>query len=310
MMNTIGILGALLKTMRPRQWTKNLLLFAGLIFAQHLFHIDSLLKTLGAFFLFCLLSSTIYIINDIQDVEHDRAHPLKSKRPIAAGLLSIRVAAVAAAAIAGISLILSFLLDSTFGYVALGYCMLLFVYSLTLKHVVILDVLTIAIGFVLRAIAGAVVIDVEFSSWLLLCTILLALFIALSKRRHEIVLLGENANAHRKILEEYSEHLLDQMIGVVTASTLMAYALYTMAPETRAKFGTSYMILTIPFVIYGIFRYLYLVHQKELGGSPTTILITDKPILFDVLLWTVISVVLIYRQVLLAFFAGLFSVNQ
>ena len=188
----------------------------------------------------------------------------------------------------------SFLLDVEFGYVAIIYFLLSFAYSFFLKHIVILDVLTLAIGFVLRAIAGAVVIDVEFSSWLLLCTILLALFLGLSKRRHELVLLGDNAHSHRKILEEYSPHLLDQMIGVVTASTLMAYALYTMAPETREKFGTSYMILTIPFVIYGIFRYLYLVHQKEQGGNPTTVLITDKPILLNILLWGLVSVLLIY----------------
>jgi len=293
-MSSTSIFLALVKTMRPKQWIKNLVLFAGLIFAHHLFILDSVIRTVAAFFLFCFLSSAIYIVNDIKDVESDRAHPLKSKRPIAAGRLSTGIAAISAAIVAGISLVLAFLLDVEFGYVALLYFVLLFTYSFYLKHVVILDVLTIAIGFVLRAIAGAVVIGVEFSSWLLLCTILLALFIGLSKRRHEIVLLGDNAHSHRKILEEYSPHLLDQMIGVVTASTLMAYALYTMAPETREKFGTSYMILTIPFVIYGIFRYLYLVHQKEQGGSPTTILVTDKPILLNVLLWGIVSVALIY----------------
>lgn len=285
---------ALVKTMRPKQWLKNLILFAGLIFAHHLFIFDSFIRTVAAFFLFCLLSSAIYIVNDIKDIERDRAHPLKSRRPIAAGQLSLGIAAIFAAIIAGIALVLAFLLDIEFGYVASLYAMLLFAYSFYLKHVVILDVLTISLGFVLRAVAGAVVIDVEFSSWLLLCTILLALFLGLSKRRHELVLLGDNAHSHRKILEEYSPHLLDQMIGVVTASTLMAYALYTMAPETREKFGTSYMILTIPFVIYGIFRYLYLVHQKEQGGNPTMILVTDKPILINILLWGLVSVLLIY----------------
>lgn len=291
-----GVAGALIRTMRPEQWTKNFLLFAGIIFAHHLFHVEPLLKTLGAFALFCLLSSAIYIINDIRDVEQDKAHPLKSKRPIAAGELSIPFARVAAGLIGGGTLLLAFVLNVNFGYVALLYFFLLFAYSLYLKHIVILDVLTIAIGFVLRAIAGVVVIGVEFSSWLLLCTILLALFIGLSKRRHELVLLGNNANSHRKILEEYSPRLLDQMISVVTASTLMAYALYTMAPETKDKFGTSYMILTIPFVIYGIFRYLYLVHQKEEGGSPTAILINDKPSLFNVLLWILVSVLIIYVE--------------
>ena len=203
-------------------------------------------------------------------------------------------AGVAAGLISGTSLLCSFWLDTRFGYVALVYFVLLSAYSFLLKHIVILDVLTISIGFVLRAIAGAVVIHVEFSSWLLLCTILLALFLGLSKRRHELILLGDNAQSHRKILQEYSPHLLDKMIGVVTASTLMAYALYTMAPETGLKFGTSYMILTIPFVIYGIFRYLYLVHQKEQGGNPTTVLVTDKPILINVVLWGLVSILIVY----------------
>ncbi|MCP4398569.1 MAG: decaprenyl-phosphate phosphoribosyltransferase [bacterium] len=285
---------ALVRAMRPNQWTKNLILFAGLIFAHELFDPVSLTETLTAFFLFCLLSSSIYIVNDIKDVERDRQHPLKSKRPIAAGELSIPAAWLSATVLTLFVLISSFVLDPGFGLVALMYFALLFAYSYWLKHLVILDVLTIAIGFVLRAVAGAEVIDVEFSAWLLLCTILLALFLGLSKRRHELSLLGENAQSHRKILAEYSPHLLDQMIGVVTASTLMAYALYTMDDGTIEKFGTSYMILTIPFVIYGIFRYLYLVHQKDKGGSPATILTSDKPILIAIVLWGLLSVGLIY----------------
>lgn len=285
---------ALFRTMRPKQWSKNLVIFAGLIFAQYLFEPEAFIKTLAAFVLFCLLSSAIYIINDIKDVNRDRAHPLKSKRPIAAGELSLSAATIAAVVISGGSLLGAFWLDPGFGGITVLYFLLLSAYSFALKHLVILDVLTVAIGFVLRAIAGAVVLHVQFSSWLLLCTILLALFLGLSKRRHEIVLLGENAQTHRKILDEYSPHLLDQMIGVVTASTLMAYALYTMAPETKVKFGTSYMIFTIPFVIYGIFRYLYLMHKKELGGDPTTILVTDMPILINVVLWILVSIGLIY----------------
>lgn len=285
---------ALIRTMRPKQWTKNLIIFAGLIFAHELFDPVSLAETVAAFFLFCLLSSAIYIVNDIKDVERDRQHPLKSKRPLASGELSIPAAWLSAAALTIFVLICSFALDPGFGFVALLYAVLLFAYSFWLKHLVILDVLTIAIGFVLRAVAGAEVIDVEFSAWLLLCTILLALFLGLSKRRHELTLLGENAQSHRKILQEYSPHLLDQMIGVVTASTLMAYALYTMDDRTIEKFGTSYMIVTIPFVIYGIFRYLYLVHQKAKGGSPTTILVTDKPILITIVLWVLLSIGLIY----------------
>lgn len=288
------LLSALVRTMRPKQWTKNFVLFAGLIFAQKLFELSAVLQTIAAFLLFCLLSSAIYIINDMTDVERDRRHPLKSKRPIASGELSVSAATIAAVLLLGLSLLGAFSLDVGFGCVALIYCLLLSAYSFWLKHIVILDVLVLALGFVLRAIAGAEVIDVEFSSWLLLCTILLALFLGLSKRRHELVLLGDNACSHRKILEEYSPHLLDQMIGVVTASTLMAYALYTMAAETIEKFGTSYMIFTIPFVIYGIFRYLYLVHQKDQGGNPTTLLVSDKPIMINVVLWGIVSVLLIY----------------
>jgi 4-hydroxybenzoate polyprenyltransferase len=289
------VVSALLKTMRPNQWTKNLVLFAGLIFSQHLDSAASISRTIAAFGLFCLLSSVVYIINDIKDVERDRAHPLKSQRPIAAGQLSLATASVSAVMIASAALAASFGLNVQFGIVALLYLALLVGYSFYFKHVVILDVLLLAIGFVLRAIAGAVVIQVEFSSWLLLCTILLALFLGLSKRRHELILLGEKARFHREILQEYSPQLLDQMIGVVTASTLMAYALYTMAPETKVKFGTSYMILTIPFVIYGIFRYLYLVYKKDQGGDPTALLITDKPILLNVVLWGLVSIGVIYR---------------
>ena len=291
---TGSLLYALFRTMRPEQWVKNIVLFAGLIFAQQLFHIIPLLLTLAAFGLFCIISSTIYLINDIKDAERDRLHPLKCQRPIAAGELSPATAWKAAFFLAVFALCAAFLLDPGFGLVAVGYFILLFAYSFWLKHLVILDVLTIAIGFVLRAIAGAEVIDVEFSSWLLLCTILLALFLGLSKRRNELIQLGNDAHSHRKILQEYSPHLLDQMIGVVTASTLMAYALYTMAPETIAKFGTSYMILTIPFVIYGIFRYLYLVHQKKMGGDPTSLIVRDLPMLVNVLLWGSLSVILIY----------------
>jgi len=287
-------LTALIKAMRPKQWTKNLIIFAGLIFAHRLLDFASVLKTCAAFGLFCVLSGTVYLINDIKDVEQDRAHPLKSRRPIASGALAIPTAIWAAVTLTGGALLAGLFLDLGFGVIAGGYFVLLTAYSFWLKHIVILDVLTIAIGFVLRAIAGAQVINVEFSAWLLLCTILLALFLGLSKRRHELVLLGDHAQSHRKILQEYSPPLLDQMIGIVTASTLMAYALYTMDPVNIAKFGTSYMILTVPFVIYGIFRYLYLVHQKEQGGDPTLILVTDAPILINIVLWGIVSVFLIY----------------
>jgi len=209
--------------------------------------------------------------------------------------LSPRAAVLAALAIGVASLALAFRLDSGFGIVALAYVLLQTAYSWRLKHLVIIDVLTIAMGFVLRAVAGAVIIDVGISHWLLLCTVLLALFLALSKRRHELVLLAGGAIEHRRILGQYSPYLLDQMIGVVTASTLIAYIFYTISPETVQKFGTDRLGLTIPFPLYGIFRYLYLVHLKEGGGSPTSMLINDRPLLVCVALWAAAVVVIVYR---------------
>jgi 4-hydroxybenzoate polyprenyltransferase len=191
----------------------------------------------------------------------------------------------------------AYVIGPAFAVVAAGYLVLQVLYSLLLKHIVIIDVLTIAIGFVLRAVGGAVAVQVEISHWLLVCTILLALFIALAKRRHEIVLLSSGAASHRPILGEYSPYLLDQMIGVVTASTLISYIFYTISPETQAKFGTAWLGLTIPFPLYGIFRYLYLVHQREGGGSPADLLLTDWPLLACVALWALTVAVIIYRPV-------------
>lgn len=278
-------LSDLFYTMRPKQWTKNLLLFAGLVFSQHLLHPRVVWLSVFAFLLFCALSGSVYILNDVCDVEQDRRHPLKRHRPVASGRLGVRTALACALAVAALSVVLSFMLGRSFGGIALLYVMLISAYSLWLKHVVIVDVLVVAIGFVLRAVAGAVVIHVEISSWLLICTVLLALFLALSKRRHELVLLEDGASEHRPILAEYSSRLLDQMIAVVTSSTVIAYALYTISDETVHKFGTKNLQLTIPLVLYGIFRYLYLIHQKNMGGSPERTLLTDKPLLLAILFW-------------------------
>ncbi len=287
-------LKAILKTMRPKQWTKNLIIFAGLIFSLNLFKPPLFAKTFAAFVVFCLLSGAVYIINDIKDLERDKNHPLKSKRPLASGELTISSAIFALIFLIPGSLLISFMLNPNFGYIAVLYLILSTLYSFYFKHTVILDVLINSIGFVLRAVAGAVVIQVVISPWLFICTILLALFLGLGKRRHELVLLGDGALNHRKILEEYSPELLDQMIAVVTASTVMAYSLYTMAPETKEKLHTPYMNLTIPFVLYGIFRYLYLIHKREEGGDPSLVLLTDKPMLIDVILWMLTTVILIY----------------
>lgn len=287
-------LASLVVSLRPGQWSKNLFVFAGLLFGKQLFEPRALAATTAAFIIFCALSGVIYLLNDVADREADRRHPLKSRRPIASGQLAPSTALAAAAVLGLAALTSAFALQPAFGIVTLGYVVLQAAYSAGLKHLVIIDVLCIAIGFVLRAVAGAVVIDVAISHWLLVCVVLLALFLALSKRRHELTLLAAGATEHRRILGEYSPYLLDQMIGVVTASTLVAYIFYTISPETVQKFNTEYLALTIPFPLYGIFRYLYLVHQKEGGGSPAEMLLTDRPLLFCVALWAAAVVLIVY----------------
>ena len=285
----------LLMSLRPSQWAKNLLVFAGLLFGLQLFDPIAVGRAAGAFVLFCMLSGVVYLINDIADRETDRQHPLKALRPIASGALPVSTALTMAIVLGVVALTGAFSLGLRFFAVAATYLTLLALYSGPLKHIVIIDVLTIAIGFVLRAVAGAVAVDVEISHWLLVCTILLALFISLAKRRHELVLLAGGAQSHRRILGEYSPYLLDQMIAVVTASTLISYVFYTISPETELKFGTHWLGLTIPFPLYGIFRYLYLVHQREGGGSPADLLLTDRPLLVCVTLWALSVALIIYR---------------
>lgn len=290
------MISALIESMRPRQWTKNLLVFAGLIFSQNLFDLHLLLKVILAFGIFCLLSGAVYLINDVRDLEQDRAHPLKSRRPLPSGRLKVSVAVASAILISAVALPLAFLLNRNFGLVALSYFSIIVAYSFWLKHIVILDILAVSCGFVLRAVAGAAVIDVSISSWLILCTSFLALFVIMSKRRHELALLGGNSTGHRKVLYEYTPHLLDQMISVVTASTVMAYALYTTSTETVSKFGTRNMVLTLPFVLYGVFRYLYLVHAKNMGGNPELVFIKDRPMVIDILLYVIVVVTVLYLK--------------
>ena len=284
---------ALLSSLRPRQWIKNLFVFAGVIFSQQM--LTPLLWTaVAAFAIFCGLSGAMYLFNDVVDAARDRLHPTKRLRPIASGRLSPRTASVAGALLLAGSLAAAFRITVPFGLVALAYGVLLTAYSVWFKHLVILDVLTVAAGFVLRAVAGAVAVDVEISGWLLICTILLALFLALGKRRHEYRSLARDASLHRPILAEYSEGFLDQMISVVTASTVTAYALYTMSPETVAKFHTRLLPLTLPFVLYGIFRYLYLLYRRDLGGSPSDLVVGDRALLLDALLWMLATFAIIY----------------
>jgi 4-hydroxybenzoate polyprenyltransferase len=264
-----------------------------LIFGQRLFVPSDAVRTLGAFFAFCALSSAIYLVNDVIDREQDRLHPVKRSRPVASGALTGRAALIAAAVLAAVAVGWCFWVSDRLGLTALAYLVLFTLYSLVLKHVVILDVLTIAMGFELRAVAGGLAAGVPVSQWLLVCTILLALFLGLSKRRHELVLLAGDAVGHRPILGEYSPYLLDQMIGIVTATTLMSYILYTIDAGTAARLGTRWLELTIPFPLYGIFRYLYLVHQKG-GGSPSDLFLTDRPLLACVAVWALAVVLLIY----------------
>ncbi len=255
-------------------------------------------RAAAAFVDFCALSGAVYLVNDVLDREQDRRHPQKSRRPIASGTLSVGAALAAALVLGGGGLAAAGLLGPAFFATALAFSALLLAYSLVLKHVVILDVLTLAFGFTLRAVAGGAAIHVPVSHWLVLCTTLLALFLALGKRRHEILLLGSDARAHRRILDDYNPYLLDQMISVVTASTLIAYAFYTISPETTEKFHTNLLSLTIPFPLYGIFRYLYLVHRQDLGGNPTELVIEDRPLLACIGLWAAAVVLIVYHVIL------------
>ena len=287
------LLKAVLASLRPRQWVKNLFVLAGLVFAQKLLT-PLVWPALAAFALFCALSGAVYLFNDVADRDQDRLHPQKRLRPVASGALGTRPALGIAAGLLVGSLALGFLLSRGFGVVALAYAVLLLAYSAWLKHVVIVDVLVVAIGFVLRAVAGALAIGVAISGWLLICTILLALFLALGKRRHELLTLDAEAGRHRPILAEYSAGLLDQMIAVVTASTVTAYALYTMSPETVAKFRTQLLPATLPFVLYGIFRYLYLLYRRRLGGNPSELFLSDRALLVNTLLWMLAVLLIIY----------------
>lgn len=284
----------LLLSLRPEQWTKNLFVFAGVLFGGLLLDVAAMIRAVAAFAVFCALSGVVYIFNDLADRDVDQRHPLKRLRPIASGRLAQKTALIAATALGLVSLTAAALLSPVFALLAASYVALLLMYSVLLKHLVIIDALTIAAGFVLRAAAGAVAVFVPISHWLLVCTTLLALFLVLSKRRHELTLLADGAMTHRPILEEYSPYLLDQMIAVVTASTLVAYSVYSTSAETAERLNTTRLGLTIPFVLYGIFRYLYLVHQKRAGGSPADLLLTDRPLLACVGLWALSVALILY----------------
>jgi len=278
------MLRALLKTMRPRQWTKNAFLFAALVFDGKLFHLTDFLRTLAGFGLFCLISSAVYIFNDLLDVEADSQHPVKKNRPIASGRLPMPIAIAAGGILSLISLALAYLLAWQFAVTILVYFVMMLAYSKWLKHVPILDVLILAAGFVLRVHSGTTLITVErFSPWLYVLMTLLALYLGFGKRRAELALLTGDATNHRKVLNGYSIPLLDQFITIVSGTTIVAYSLYTFfRPETP---GNHALMLTIPFVIYAIFRYLYLIQVRQIGGEPEEILLSDRPFQISILIW-------------------------
>lgn len=287
-----SVLWPLARAMRPHQWTKNLLVFAALVFAQRLGYVADVAAAAVAFLLLCAASSAAYLFNDVCDAEADRQHPLKCGRPVASGALPVPAALVAALALGVVAVGGALAVRLPLGGVVAGYLALQLGYSLVLKHVVIVDVLCIAVSFVLRAAAGAVALEVKFSSWLFMSTALLALFLVLAKRRHELLLV-DNAQTYRRSLADYSPQMLDQMISVVTAATLVVYCIYTVSEETVAKFGSDGLKYTIPFVLYGIFRYLYIVYSQRGGGSPSRHLLTDRPLLVAIFLYAVASAVIV-----------------
>jgi len=288
------MLADLIVLARPRQWIKNGVVLAALVFGGEAAHADKIGLAFVAVAVFCLLSSAVYTLNDLVDREQDHVHPLKKDRPLASGRISSGQAWVFALALLAGAAALSLVLPERFLIAAGAYVILNVLYTLVLKHVIIVDVMTIALGFVIRAVAGTVAIDVPASHWLFIMTLLLALFLAFGKRRHELLLLEDDASAHRRSLSKYSPYLLDQCMGVTTASVVVMYMFYTLSPEVTARLGTPYLYLTIPFVVYGVFRYLYLMHREAKGGSPTQVLIDDKPILAAVVLWLVAVIVILY----------------
>ncbi|HEV8702288.1 MAG TPA: decaprenyl-phosphate phosphoribosyltransferase [Candidatus Polarisedimenticolia bacterium] len=289
-----SVLVGLVVSMRPSQWIKNLVVFAALIFAKKLGEPALVLRAAAAFGLFCATSGAVYIFNDLFDADRDRKHPAKARRPIASRSVGTVPALTAAILLLTGAIMAGFALFPPFGAVLLTYVAINLVYSFWLKEVVIVDVMLIASGFVLRAVGGGLVIDVSISHWLVMCTILLSLFLALCKRRQELENL-EDPHGHRTILREYSLDFIDQMINVVTPSTLVVYILYSVSPDVEMNLGTRHLYLTVPFVLYGLFRYLYLVHRKGGGGSPTHALLTDRPLLVCVGLWA-LTVVLLLSQ--------------
>jgi 4-hydroxybenzoate polyprenyltransferase len=282
--------------MRPAQWAKNLFVLAPLVFGDLLLVERAAARAFLALLAFCCASSAVYLVNDLRDREEDRQHPLKRLRPLAAGTLGVPTALAALVALAAAALAIAFYLGLPFLAILGTYLILNVLYTLWFKHMVILDVMSISLGFVLRVEAGAVATGVLVSRWLFLCTTFLALFLAFSKRRHEITLLAGAASGQRPVLDHYSPAFLDQMINVVTASAVVSYALYAVAPETVRKFHTENLVFTIPLVLYGIFRYLYLMYQRPGERNPTEAILRDPPFLINIVLWGLAVLWIVYGQ--------------
>jgi len=290
------MLKPLVRSLRPIQWAKNLFVLAPAVFGGLLLDEKTVARVGLALLAFCFASSAVYLINDIRDREEDRKHPLKRFRPLAAGTLTVPVAVAAVLVLSAVAATISSYLGGSFGLILGGYLLLNLLYTLWLKHMVILDVMSISLGFVLRVEAGAEASGLEVSRWLFLCTIFLALFLAFSKRRHEITLLAGAASNQRRVLDQYSPAFLDQMINVVTASSVVSYALYSVAPETVQKYGTSDLVYTIPMVLYGIFRYLYLMYQQPGERNPTEAILKDLPFLINIALWGAAVIWIVYLR--------------
>ncbi len=286
-----------LRALRPHQWIKNFFVFAALVFSRRLTDPDAALRTLVAFGAFCAVASAIYLVNDVADYERDRVHPTKRNRPIASGAISRGTALVMAALLAPLGAAAAFWLNVPTGVIISCYGVINLTYSLWLKHVVLLDVFIIALGFLLRVTVGAVSIPVPISPWLLICTFFIALFLGICKRRHELVTLGEDAASHRGILAHYNTPFIDKMVSALAGMTVMSYALYTIDPRVAARLGTDGLVLTVPFVLFGIFRYLYLVHLRQKGGSPTEVVLTDPGMQTTIALYLGLTLVLIYFNV-------------
>jgi 4-hydroxybenzoate polyprenyltransferase len=288
------VLLALVRSLRPAQWAKNLFVLAPLVFAHGLTSRELLGRGIAAFAAFCAASSALYLLNDVRDREQDRHHPTKRRRPIAAGELPVTVAVGAALGLVAAAGAGAVALGGPFAFVLGAYLALNLLYTAVLKRVVIVDVMSVALGFVLRVLGGAAAVEVEVSHWLLLCTIFLALFLGFSKRRHELLLMADRATAGRQVLSQYSPVFLDQMINVVTASAVVCYALYSVAPETSQKYDARYLVYTIPLVLFGVFRYLYLVYQRPERRNPTEAILSDGPFVVNLALWGLAVVWIVY----------------